>query len=176
MYTCNTLGCSCYTARQDAQHPGGQLGVTADGDARSKWGAGRQPRGKKMCRLSFENSRDNWVFEAHFSQARVFTVWPESCLQPAAPSAERLPSMQHAAFSAAACLPLGHYLTLPVRLACNLQPWQRQQSNDVHFCGLRRRMLLLLKRTIRFYVSGAACAFACCAAACCCPPRSGGLR
>ena len=30
--------------------------------------------------------------------------------------------MQHAAFSAAACLPLGHYLTLPVRLACNLQP------------------------------------------------------
>ena len=71
--------------------PGGQLGVTADGDVRSKWGAGRQPRGKKMCRLSFENSRDNWVFEAHFSQSRVFTVWPESCLQPAAPSAERHP-------------------------------------------------------------------------------------
>jgi len=53
-----------------------------------------------------------------------FTVWPKvACsLLLRRPWAERLPSMQHAAFSAAACLPLGHYLTLPVRLACNLQP------------------------------------------------------
>ena len=84
---------------------------------------------KKICRLSFQKDRF-YCFSSSFFTVKSFHSVAESCLQPAAPSlgyfgyrsAERLPSMQHAAFSAAACLPLGHYLTLPVRLACNLQP------------------------------------------------------
>ena len=104
------------------------------------------------------------------------TTHQKSCLQPAAPSAERLPSMQHAAFSAAACLPLGHYLTLPVRLACNLQPLAASAKQRPAFAASADACSCCSCVQYAFCVSRAACAFACCAAACCCPPRSGGLQ
>ena len=81
-----------------------------------------------------------------------------------------------AAFSAATCLSLGHYLTLPVRLACNLQPLAASAKQRPAFAASADAGSCCSCVQYAFCVSGAACAFACCAAACCCPPRSGGLR
>ena len=135
---------------------------------------GGSPAGKKIAAFPSETAVFTGFFEAHFSQSQCGPKVACSLLL-------RRPSAIHAA-CCFLCSCLSSTWSLPdtagaigmYDVICSL--WQRQQSNDVHFCGLRRRMLLLLKRTIRFCVSGAACAFACCAAACCCPPRSGGLR
>ena len=155
------------------QGPGGQLGVTADGDARSKWGAGREPRERKLP--PFLPKGPFLLFFKLIFHSQEFSQCGRK-LPAACCSVGRAPSMQHAAFSAAACLPLGHYLTLPVRLACNLQPLAASAKQRPAFAASADACSCCSCVQYAFCVSGAACAFACCAAACCYPPRSGGLR
>ena len=153
---------------------GGRRAVTADGGVRPNRGAGRQPREENFAAFSSKMAVFTGFIKLIF-HTQEFSQCGQK-LPAACCSVGRAPSMQHAAFSAAACLPLGHYLTLPVRLACNLQPLAASAKQRPAFAASADACSCCSCVQYAFCVSGAACAFACCAAACCCPPRSGGLR
>ena len=126
--------------------PGGQLGVTADGDARSKWGAGREPREKKWSPFLLIGPF-LLFFQAHFSQSRVFTVWPKV----ACSLLLRRPSAIHAA-CCFLCSCLSFTWSLPDTAgAIGMQSaaFGSVSKAMTCICGLRRRRLLLLMRTIR---------------------------